>query len=91
LSLAPNRNAYELLYEIAVKESNLTEAVEAARKLVPLFRFEREVKNLLKLIKALKDKGELEEAFNICKEAEELERSGRTLLAEGEVLEAMGR
>jgi tetratricopeptide (TPR) repeat protein len=91
LSLAPNRNAYELLYEIAMKESNLTEAVEAARKLVPLFRFEREVKNLLKLIKALKDKGELEEAFNICKEAEELERSGRTLLAEGEVLEAMGR
>jgi len=91
LSLAPNRNAYELLYEIAVKESNLTEAVEAARKLVPLFRFERGVENLLKLIKALKDKGELEEAFNICKEAEELERSGRTLLAKGEVLEAMGR
>jgi hypothetical protein len=91
LSLAPNRSAYELLYEIAVKESNLPEAVEAARQLVPPFRFGRGVENLLKLIKALKDKGELEEAFNICKEAEELERSGRTLLAKGEVLEAMGR
>jgi len=91
LSLAPNMSAYELLYEIAMKESNLPEAVEAARQLVPPFRFERKVENLLKLIKALKDKGELEEAFNICKEAEELERSGRTLLAKGEVLEAMGR
>jgi tetratricopeptide (TPR) repeat protein len=56
LSLAPNVSAYELLYEIAMKESNLPEAVEAARHLVPPFRFERKVENLLKLIKALKDK-----------------------------------
>jgi tetratricopeptide (TPR) repeat protein len=91
LSLAPNMSACELLYEIAMKESNLSKAVEAARHLVPPFRFERKVENLLKLIKALKGKGELEEALNICKEAEELERSGRTLLAKGEVLEAMGR
>jgi tetratricopeptide (TPR) repeat protein len=91
LSLAPNMSAYELLYEIAMKESNLTEAVEAARQLVPPFLFGKEVENLLDLIKVLKDKGELEEALNVCKEAEELERSGRTLLAKGEILEAMDR
>jgi len=49
------------------------------------------VENLLKLIKVLVDKGELEEALKICKATEDLERSARTLLAKGEVLEAMGR
>jgi len=91
LSLAPNMSAYELLYEIAVKESNLSEAVEAARQLVSLSHFRERVGSLLKLVKVLKDKGEVEEALNICKEIEELEKSGRTLLTKGEVLEAMGR
>ena len=91
LSLAPNVSAYELLYEIAVKESNLSEAVEAARQLVSLSHSRKRVESLLKLVKVLKDKGEVEEALNICKEVEKLERSGRTLLAKGEILEAMGR
>jgi len=91
LSLAPNMTAYELLYEIAVKESNLSEAVEAARQLVSLSHSRKRVESLLKLVKVLKDKGEVEEALNICKEVEKLERSGRTLLAKGEILEAMGR
>jgi len=42
LSLAPNMSAYELLYEIAVKESNLSEAVEVAKQLVSPFSFSKE-------------------------------------------------
>ena len=91
LSLAPNMSAYELLYEIAVKESNLPEAIEAAKQFVPTSRSQERLENLLRLMKVLKEKGELEEALKICEEAEELERSERTLLAKGEVLEAMGR